>query len=152
MSSARALAATKHGLSKTRQYRIWRGIKRRCSVLNDRHARWYSNVNYDPSWEAFEGFWDDMKEGYANHLTIDRIDSTKGYCKDNCRWVTMAEQSRNRKSNIFLDYGGEQLCVTDFATKYQVDRRLIYQRLESGVTIENLLLPSRKKSQLRGAV
>lgn len=146
MSSVRALAATKHGLSRTRQYRIWRGIKRRCTALNDRHVKWYANVGYDPAWETFEGFWADMKDGYADHLTIDRINSSKGYRKDNCRWVTMAEQSRNRKSNIFLDFGGERLCVTDFAKKYKVDRRLVYQRLESGVAIENLLLPSRKKS------
>jgi hypothetical protein len=38
-----------------------------------------------------------QSNGYAEHLTIDRIDRTKGYCPSNCRWVTYSEQAKNRK-------------------------------------------------------
>ena len=37
-----------------------------------------------------------MKDGYADNLTLDRIDSNGNYCKDNCRWATPTEQQHNR--------------------------------------------------------
>ena len=40
----------------------------------------------EQSWHHFETFYKDMyprPEGY----TLDRIDNSKGYSKDNCRWV-----------------------------------------------------------------
>lgn len=40
-------------------------------------------------------FWA-MLTGYRDDLTIDRIDWRKGYCHENCRWATRAEQNRNR--------------------------------------------------------
>jgi hypothetical protein len=38
-----------------------------------------------------------MENGYRKELTIDRIDNEQGYSPDSCRWVTMAEQNRNRR-------------------------------------------------------
>lgn len=89
---------TTHGLSKTRPYTIWMGMKTRC---DKEWAMRYSNyggrgIGYDPKWAAFEGFWEDMEEGYEDHLTLDRIDPTKGYSKENCRWATYEQQARNK--------------------------------------------------------
>jgi hypothetical protein len=36
--------------------------------------------------------------GYSDDLTIDRIDSNRGYSPDNCRWATMAEQNKNKRA------------------------------------------------------
>jgi hypothetical protein len=35
-----------------------------------------------------------MANGYKSHLTIDRIDSNKNYCPDNCQWITQGENSQ----------------------------------------------------------
>jgi predicted DNA-binding transcriptional regulator AlpA len=144
MLSTRALAATKHGMSRSRPYRIWRGFRQRCDSPSERHARWYTGISYDPKWKTFKGFWEDMKEGYADHLTLDRIDSSKDYCKENCRWATMKEQSRNRKDTIFIPYNGEMLCVTDVAKKVGMNRSLLYKRLENNCPLDKLFRPSRK--------
>jgi len=152
MLSKKALAATKHGMSRSRPYRIWRGMKVRCEQPDARSARWYTGISYDPRWKLFELFWEDMKEGYAENLTLDRIDSSKNYSKDNCRWATMKEQSRNRKDTIFLPYMNQVICLSDFAEKVGVKRSLLYQRVQRGESLDQLVRPSRKYKQLRSAL
>lgn len=146
MQNARSLAATIHGMSRSRPYRIWRSMKSRCEGKAER-SKWYAELNYDPRWSDFFCFWQDMKDGYADHLTLDRINTKRGYSKDNCRWATVQQQMRNRKDNIFLPYENEMLCVSDFAKKVGVKRALLYQRIKRGVLINELTKPSRKGLQ-----
>ena len=144
MKTYNAINATKHGLSRTRQYRIWRGMKVRCDTPTERLSRWYSGISYEPRWADFTEFWSDMAEGYADHLTLDRIDSTKDYCAENCRWVDMKQQSRNRRDNVNIPFEGAILCVSDFADRVGLPRSLIYQRVKRGVSLHALTAPPRK--------
>ena len=145
LMSYQAINATKHGMSRTRQYRIWRGMRLRCEKPRGRSKRWYSGVSYDPKWKSFEGFWEDMADGYSDHLTLDRIDPSQGYSKSNCRWVDMKLQSRNRRDNVWVPYKGQMLCASDYADEVGLPRALIYQRIKRGVPIEELDAPSRKR-------
>ena len=83
-----------HGLSKSRQYYIWRSMKQRVDNPNRKDYAHYGGrgIKYDPTWKTFNGFWEDMAETYADNLTLDRIDPNKDYCKENCRWIPMDEQ------------------------------------------------------------
>ena len=91
----RSCANKKHGMHNTPTYISWNDMKSRCKYdypVNRHH--YGKGITYDPAWESFENFYKDMgvrPEGYQ----LDRIDSSKGYCKDNCRWVTPAENVRN---------------------------------------------------------
>jgi len=76
-----------------------------------------------------------MKESYEPHLTIDRIDNDGHYCKENCRWVTRKEQSRNKSDVRLFEYKGRSLPLSDWANEtgihYQTLRRRILKRNES---------------------
>lgn len=82
----------------TRQYNIWKGIKKRCNNVKEEAYKNYGGrgITYDPKWETFIGFWEDMETRYSENLTIERKDVNGNYCKENCKWVTKVEQSRNK--------------------------------------------------------
>ena len=85
-------------------YRAWAGMKARCKRPFGNN-RFYKGVTYDPAWESFAQFETDMP-GWKPGLTLDRIDNTKGYSKENCRWATVKQQANNRKSNRFFTIDG----------------------------------------------
>lgn len=88
-----------HKMAGTRPYRIWTGMKTRCNNEDVREYPDYGGrgITYDPKWETFIGFWEDMKEGYQDHLTIDRTDTNGNYCKANCAWETMSVQGHHKR-------------------------------------------------------
>jgi len=88
-----------HGMCGTRPYRIWVGMKTRCNNSEVREYPDYGGrgITYDPKWETFEGFWEDMAEGYSDELTIDRNDTNGNYEKSNCSWECMSVQGHHRR-------------------------------------------------------
>ena len=75
----------------------WDSIKRRCYNKNDKSYVRYGAKGIKAEWNSFEEFFKDMSESYFEGASIDRIDNTKGYSKDNCQWIRLSEQSRNRR-------------------------------------------------------
>lgn len=97
-----------HGMSNTRVYNIWKHMIGRC--YNKNHIAYCKygakGITVCSEWHEFGPFVKWAKEhGYANNLTIDRIDNTKNYSPDNCRWVTLKEQARNKARTIKFSNG-----------------------------------------------
>ena len=101
--SAASKRATTHGMSQTRIYRAHRHMIDRC---NNKNVDMYSiyggrGIKVCTEWMDFVVFADWAESnGYKKHLTLDRKDNDKGYCPDNCRWVTITEQQRNKRNNV----------------------------------------------------
>lgn len=102
-------ANTTHGLSKSRLYKIFSGMKYRC--YSPKSSRWKSyggkGIIICDEWlneeNGFLNFYNwAMSNGYDDTLTIDRKDVNGNYEPSNCRWVTRAEQSRNKSDNVYI--------------------------------------------------
>lgn len=127
---------TRHGLSKNRLYRIWKGMRARC--LNPNHPTFcfYGGKKPNPvticaEWiKSPEVFIKDMEQTFAPGLTIDRIDSEKEYSAENCRWITIQEQQRNKRSNRIVTLNEtEKMCLAEAAEKIGVCRHSLKQKL-----------------------
>jgi len=88
-----------HGMYGTRQHKIWSGMRTRCNNPNVQEYPDYGGrgIVHCSKWETFQGFWEDMQDGYSDNLTLERKDTNGNYSKDNCKWATMKEQSHNRR-------------------------------------------------------
>lgn len=87
-----------HGMSQTPEYRAWYDMMRRCYKPDRADYKYYGGrgVLVCERWYLFENFYADM--GDANGLTLDRIDVNGNYEPSNCKWSTMSEQVKNRRS------------------------------------------------------
>ena len=135
----------KHGLynGNSSLFNTWQTMIGRCENPNREKYKDYGGrgIKVCSEWHQASNFvlWA-LSNGYKKGLQIDRIDSSKGYSPDNCRWATKKQQSNNRKNTIFYTYKGETKALTDWASLYGINRYTLYDRIEKrGWSIEKAL-------------
>jgi len=84
-------------------------------------------------WQDFEGFLEDMQIGYADNLTLDRINNDGNYCKENYRWATIAQQSLNKRSNRIIEFNGERKPVAEFCQEMGINSCHCLQEIRNGM-------------------
>lgn len=125
--------ATKHGLHRSREYGIWRGMRERCG--NPRRPE-YPNyggrgIRVCDRWQEFAAFYEDMgpcPPGYS----IDRIDNDGNYEPGNCRWASRVEQQRNRSDNALLTIDGVTATLAEWSERSGLRHATLDARLRRG--------------------
>jgi len=132
----------RHGMYHTRQYAIWGGMKRRCYNTKDVSYHKYGAkgiVMCDEWKDAFLGFWNDMEDTYFEEAQIDRLDGSKGYFKENCRWATLKEQASNKSSVKIYEHNGKKMHATDWEKELGFKKGTLRARLRNGWSTEKAL-------------
>jgi hypothetical protein len=126
----------KHGESKTRLYRTWCGIKKRCLNPNEEGYKNYGGrgITLFKEWnDSFEPFRDwALANGYKDTLTIERINVDGNYEPSNCTFIKNEEQSFNRRTTRYETAWGETkaLCAWAKDPRCLVSSHALWLRIE----------------------
>lgn len=142
---------TIHGMSHTRLYRIRNSMQQRCENPKSISYKRYGarGITLCEEWrQSFQAFYAwAMSHGYADNLTIERIDNDGNYCPENCRWATVKEQQNHTSYNRLITYHGETHNVTQWAEILGIPRTALYNRIRRSWDIEKALTPKLLKER-----
>ena len=127
-------------------------MKGRCKRETSSAYKWYGGkgITYCEEWEDYAPFRDwAIKNGYADNLTLDRIDPNKGYTPDNCRWVDWKTQQNNRTNNRIITINGESHTLAEWSNITGINSCTISSRIGNGWSDEKavtapLVRPAKK--------
>lgn len=130
-----------HGMSRTRTYRIWCGMLRRCSESaagKSRRLYFEKGIRVCDRWKDFECFLEDMGPAPAG-LSIERANGNVGYEPGNCRWATPREQANNVTTNSRITHAGMTKTVAIWAEEIGVKANTLLYRLRRGIPADRAL-------------
>jgi hypothetical protein len=142
---------TKHGLSKTPLYAVWKLMCKRCYDKTNKDFYLYGErdikifIEWKNDFKAFYSW--AINNGWKKGLQIDRINNNGDYEPTNCRWVTSKVQSNNTRRNILVTYERKQYTLSQLCEKLNMNYSTIYYRI-TGMKmdiIEAIKKPSRYK-------
>ena len=145
------ISHTTHRGTGTRLYSIWSLMKDRCTNKNNKGYKYYGGrgITVCDEWmHDFQAFYDwSMSNGYADDLTIDRIDNDGNYEPSNCRWATQKEQQNNRRNNHLLTYNGKTYTIAELSELFGIDKDVFRIRINNNWSIERALTQKIKKKK-----
>ena len=137
-------------------HQTWYGAISRCTNPNSHAYRDYGarGISVCDRWlTSFDNFLADMGSR-PEGLSLDRIDVNGDYSPDNCRWVTMAEQNRNKQYHRIVAYAGVTKPLFQWVADLKLNYYTVHSRLYKGWTVEEALFgtrPRKTKGNLRYA-
>lgn len=122
-----------HRMSRTRLYSIWNDMKQRATGddIKPYTKECYRGVTVCDDWSnSFESFRDwSFNHGYADDLTIDRIDNSGDYTPENCRWADKRTQMLNRVATHWITYKGETKALVEWCELLGLDYKFVHNRI-----------------------
>lgn len=131
-----------HGLSKTRTYNIWAGMKKRCMKTSSISYQRYGGrgIKVCDRWEKFENFYADMGEA-PDGFSLERINNDGDYCQENCKWIPKDLQGLNKSTNVLLTARGKTQPITEWAKEIGIGATTLFYRFRKGWGVEDIFRP-----------
>lgn len=133
-----------------RLHNIYYKMRQRCNNPNNIDYKNYGGrgITYCEEWEETQNFIDwALSHGYTDELTLDRIDVNGNYCPENCRWITIEQQQRNRRNNKYIEWDNETHCYNEWDEILGYPPGTIRQRLHRGWSVERAMTQSLTEKQ-----
>lgn len=127
-------------------YMTWCSMKRRCSDKSNKNYGG-KGIQVCKEWaDSFDAFLMDMGER-PEGCTIDRIDSSLGYFKENCRWVNSKQQAKTRSTSVFMK---DDVNLLELAARHGIPQTTIYRRYKQGYRGDDLICKDNKNKLRKG--
>lgn len=132
----RSQTSTKHGESgggatnRSGTYSSWANMMMRCDWASHPSHKKYAakGILVCERWHSFENFKADMGER-PEGTSIDRLDNSKGYSPDNCRWATRQQQSLNRSNTDWVKFDRKRMPLFTFCKMQNISMKAFKSRL-----------------------
>ena len=121
----------RHNESHTPLHNIWCGMNKRCNP-NKKSCKNYGDrgIKVCEEWSEYEAFANWAREnGYREGLSIERIDVNGDYCPDNCTWIPMEKQARNRRTTHWVEYRGERMSLAEACERANLPYKQVFERI-----------------------
>lgn len=143
--------------SSKRLYSIWCGMKGRCNNPNHPAYKNYGGrgISICKEWKDFRNFekWS-LDNEYFDNASIERKDVNENYSPQNCCWIPLAEQAKNRRSSYEIIHNGRKLNLTEYCKELNLDYKRVHSRIyklgwdfEKAVSTEPMISKRNKKAR-----
>lgn len=112
-------------------------MRQRCRDKNAKDYPRYGGrgITVDPAWDSYEQFWADMGATWRAGLTLERIDNSGPYTKENCRWATPMEQGANKRNNIWVDTPRGRMTLAQVSRNFGIPKPTVRWRYHQGKSL-----------------
>lgn len=110
--------STRHRQAKTPTYNAWASMRQRCDNPRTKSYKHYGGrgIHVCPRWSDFANFFEDVGEKPTPKHSLERINHNGHYEPKNVKWATHQEQCNNRRNNVWVEYHGRRMTLTQAAT------------------------------------
>lgn len=146
-------ASIRHGATDSDEYRVWTNMLTRCRNPKSTPYKNYGarGIRVCDRWaDSFDAFLSDMGKRPSKEHSIERDDNNGNYEPSNCRWITRAEQARNKRNSIRPVINGVERSLREWSEVSGISVCALDQRYRAGSRGEDLLSPTRGLIEFNG--
>ena len=131
------------GESHSHLFQVWQSMIKRCKNPKAQNYKYYGGrgITVCDDWSdnkngyfLFKGW--ALSNGYIDGLSLERIDVNGNYSPQNCKWIPLKEQAKNRRNCNMITFNGETKNLTEWSRILGIKRYTLFSRLKNGWSIE----------------